>query len=179
MSAWQQTSTREVYANNWIRVVEDEVVRPDGTPGLYGVVELRHPAVFVVPVLPDERIVMVHVDRYTTGTSWEVPAGGTDDGDEPGVAAGRELLEETGYAAESLVPLGSQWSLNGVARLQLHHFLARGLTRAASEIDEAEGISQVSAFTWVEVRQMLRDGRINDNETAGALMLAAIELGWA
>lgn len=178
MSAWQQRSTREVYANNWIRVVEDEVVRPDGSDGLYGVVELRHPAVFVVPVLDDERILLVHVDRYTTGTSWEVPAGGTD-GEEPRVAAGRELVEETGYAAAELVELGAQWSLNGVARLQLHHYLARGLTRTDAAIDAGEGISQVAAFSWREVKAMLRDGRINDNETAGALLLAAIELGWA
>jgi 8-oxo-dGTP pyrophosphatase MutT (NUDIX family) len=177
MSAWQQKSSREVYANPWIRVVEDQVVRPDGSDGMYGVLELRHPAVFVVPVLDDERIVMVHVDRYTTGTSWEVPAGGTD-GDAPEVAAARELGEETGYAAASYVELGTQWSLNGVARLRLHHFLARGLSGTGTAIDEAEGISEVAAFTWAEVKAMLRDGRINDNETAGALMLAAIELGW-
>ena len=45
---WNVTGSREVYANPWIRVVEDRVERPDGSPGIYGVVEMRRPSVFVV-----------------------------------------------------------------------------------------------------------------------------------
>jgi 8-oxo-dGTP pyrophosphatase MutT (NUDIX family) len=178
MSAWQQKSSREVYANNWIRVVEDEVVRPDGTDGLYGVVELRHPAVFVVPVLDDGRILMVHVDRYTTGTSWEVPAGGSD-GQDLQQAAERELREETGRTAGRWDHLGGQWSLNGVARSRCELFLARDLTRATDRVDEGEGIVDVGEFTWAEVRELLRTGQLEDGESAGALLRAAVELGWA
>jgi hypothetical protein len=58
-------------------------------------------------------------------------------------------------------------------------FLARDLTRTSATFDEGEGIGAVEEFRWSDVRAMLRDGRINDNESAGALLLAAIELGWA
>ena len=38
---WSTLTSRAVYENPWIRVREDSVVRPDGTPGVYGVVEVR------------------------------------------------------------------------------------------------------------------------------------------
>ena len=89
------------YENPWIRVREDAVLRPDGEPGVYGVVEVRSPAVFVVPVTEAGEIVLVSVDRYSLGgLSWEVPAGGTD-GEETLAAAVRELREETGLAAHT------------------------------------------------------------------------------
>jgi 8-oxo-dGTP pyrophosphatase MutT (NUDIX family) len=175
--SWQQRSSREVYANHYIRVLEDEVIRPDGSAGMYGLLEVRHPAAFVVPVTADDRVVLVHCERYTTGASWEVPAGGSD-GEELRVAAERELAEETGYLAARWDHLGGQWGLNGVARSRIEVFLARDLTRASATHDEGEGIDAVEEFTWAEVRAMLRDGSINDNESAGALLLAAIELGW-
>jgi 8-oxo-dGTP pyrophosphatase MutT (NUDIX family) len=178
VTGWQMRTSREVYANHYIRVLEDEVTRPDGTPGLYGLLEVRHPAVFVVPVTADDRVVLVLCDRYTTGTSWEVPAGGSD-GEELQVAGERELAEETGYVAARWDHLGGQWGLNGVARSRIEVFLARDLTRTSTTYDQAEGIGAVEAFAWDEVRTMLRDGRITDNESAGALLLAAIELGWA
>ena len=69
---WPVTESRTVYANAWIEVVEDAVVRPDGSDGIYGVVHLRHPAVFVVAVTDDDEVVLVTVDRHTTGPSVEV-----------------------------------------------------------------------------------------------------------
>ena len=72
---------------------------------MFGLLEVRHPAVFVVPVTADDRVVLVHCDRYTTGTSWEVPAGGSD-GEELRVTGERELAEETGYVAARWDHLG-------------------------------------------------------------------------
>ena len=114
MTGWQTRSTREVYTNQWIRVREDQVVRPDGSDGVYGLLELHHPAAFVVPVTDDGEVVLVRIQRYTVGDSLEVPSG-TTDGDEPEVAARRELREETGYVARQWQPLGLLRGLNGVA----------------------------------------------------------------
>ena len=90
MTLWRTHSSTTVYENPWIRVREDAVDRPDGSAGIYGVVEVRNPAVFVVPVTADDEVVLVEVDRYTTGVSLEVPAGGSD-GEDLLVAAQREL----------------------------------------------------------------------------------------
>ena len=45
---WTTTGSREVYSNPWIAVREDAVLRPDGGEGIYGVVTMQHPSVFVV-----------------------------------------------------------------------------------------------------------------------------------
>lgn len=178
MSVWHARSTRTVYENAWIRVREDDVTRPDGGAGIYGVVEVRHPAVFVVPVTADDEVVLVEVERYTTGAvSLEVPAGGSD-GEDPLLAAQRELREETGLAAEEWTHLGPVFSLNGVAHAPGHVLLARGLRPAdEAHAQDEEGIVGVRRVPWPELMGLVRAGSVTDNETLGALLHAAVALG--
>ena len=174
---WSTLASRDVYENAWIRVREDEVLRPDGTPGVYGVVEVRHPAVFVVAVTADDEVLLVTLDRYTTGrSSVEVPAGGSD-GEDLLVAARRELREETGYEAEHWRALGDVQSLNGVAAAYGRVFLATGLTHVGGAELEVEGIAAVRAVPVADLLGLVGRGEITDNETLGALLLAFVALG--
>ena len=174
---WQTLGSRVAYENAWIRVREDAVLRPDGEPGVYGVVEVRSPAVFVVPVTDAEEIVLVAVDRYSLGgLSWEVPAGGTD-GEETLAAAGRELREETGLAARVLTDLGPVHSLNGVADAPGRVVLATGLHAVGGAEQESEGITGVRTVPIPELVALISAGEITDNESLGALLLALVRLG--
>ncbi|QIM20459.1 NUDIX hydrolase [Phycicoccus sp. HDW14] len=173
---WPVSASRTVYANAWIEVVEDDVVRPDGTPGVYGVVRLRQPAVFVVALTDDDEVVLVTVERHTTGPSVEVPAGGSD-GPDTLDGARRELAEETGLQAAHWREIGRMDALNGVCVAPEVVYLATGLSPAAGAEQEVEGISDVRAVPWPEVLAMVSDGRIHDGETVAALMFAALALG--
>jgi len=179
--SWPTRASRTVYENRWIRVIEDEVVRPDGEQGIYGVVEVAHPAAFVVALTDDDQVLLVTIDRHTVGSSVEVPAGGTD-GEDPLVAAQRELAEETGYEAADWRAIGRMTALNGIARAVGHVYLATGLSRVGDAGDShatrlEEGISAVQAVPWAEVMRMVRVGEIDDGETVAALCYAALALG--
>jgi 8-oxo-dGTP pyrophosphatase MutT (NUDIX family) len=162
--------------------------------------ETRHPAVFIVAVndggppagaraaadtasAPNEPWILLEtLDRFTVGETIEVPAGGTD-GEDPLIAAKRELLEETGYVGAEWTELGGVWALNGAVRSHETVFLTRGITPVdddgtVAESTAEEGLGDVVWFPMSHVIQMVRDGRLTDGETVMALMFAAIHLGW-
>jgi 8-oxo-dGTP pyrophosphatase MutT (NUDIX family) len=176
--AWVTHGSTTVYSNAWIEVREDRVTGPAGE-GIYGVVSMRHPAVFIVAMDDDDRVCLVALERYTTGMSIEVPAGGSD-GEEPLVAARRELLEETGFEATEWTMLGAMNALNGIADAPEFVFLARKVrpaVDASRRSRDEEGIDGVSWVPFGEVLSMIADGRITDGETVAALAYAGIRLG--
>ena len=78
---WRRRTRETVYANPWLEVYHDEVDRPDGSPGIYGVVHFRNAAVGVVAVADDGRLLLVGQHRYSLDEySWEIPEGGVADG---------------------------------------------------------------------------------------------------
>ena len=181
MFSWPTNQSKEIYTNDWIRVREDQVTCPDGTDGVYGVVSLHQPAVFVVAMTSDEEIALVELDRHTIGRSLEVPAGGTD-GDLPMDAAKRELLEEAGLVADDWRQLGRFSSLNGICEAPGFVFLALDVRRSDTDAEQVgqtqarEGISQVTFVPLLEVFELIRTGGITDAETVASIMHAAVYL---
>ena len=90
-------ATREVYRNPWMVVREDDVRRPDGSPGIYGVID--KPTYALVAARDGDRFRLVEQFRYPIGLRrWEFPQGtapGSLDGNEPAAAdlAAAELRE--------------------------------------------------------------------------------------
>ena len=139
---WRVLASRQVYENAWIRVREDDVVRPDGKPGIYGVVEFQGLAVAIVALTDDEQVYLVGQYRYPTDTySWEVVEGTSEAGEEPLTAAKRELSEETGLTAAEWTPLGRCQFSNSSTDQIGYLYLARGLTPGEAHPDETEDLA--------------------------------------
>lgn len=164
----QRLSRREVYRNHWMRVYEDQILRSNGKPGIYGVVE-KDPSAIILPVEGD-RIWLVEQFRYTTGRrELELPQGGWEkDVADPDLLARGELKEETGLVAEQMTLLGSLWIAYGFTRQAQSVFLATGLSESEREPDAEEHDLAVRSFTIAEFEEMLLAGEIRDNCTLSA-----------
>ena len=113
---WTTLSSRPIYENPWISLREDQVVRPDGKPGIYGVVHFKNRAVGVLPVDEQGRVWLVGQHRYPLDAySWEIPEGGCPESETPEDTALRELREETGLVAEELELVATAHLSNSVS----------------------------------------------------------------
>jgi 8-oxo-dGTP pyrophosphatase MutT (NUDIX family) len=133
-SPWTIVASREVYSNAWITVVEHDVIRPDGQPGIYGIVGSSL-AVGVVPVTDEGNIVLVGQWRVPFDAwSWEIPEGAADPDEDGLTAIKRELQEETGYVAREWDRLGLTIQLsNSHTSEEADVYVARGLTQVGGQ----------------------------------------------
>jgi 8-oxo-dGTP pyrophosphatase MutT (NUDIX family) len=173
-NSWTTISSRIAYENPWIRVREDEVIRPDGNPGIYGVVEIR-PSVGVVAIDDHDRIALVGQWRYSVGRySWEVPRGGSHPGEKDICeTARRELAEEAGVTASHWQTLGPVDVCNGVADDVQTLFLATGLSATEMRLDPEEDIT-VEWRPFDEAVEMAMDGRITEVCSLAAIFKVAL-----
>lgn len=169
---WIRLSSRPIYDNPWIKVREDQVLHPDGKPGIYGVVHFKHRAVAVVPVDAQGRVILVGQWRYPLDThSWEIPEGGCPEGEDPLAAARRELKEETGCEAARWDYLGPVALSNSATDETGHIYLARDLTEGEPEPEGTEQLT-VKTVAWEEAWRMAMEGEITDILTVAALARA-------
>jgi len=140
-SPWRTTGAREVYRNPWLRVTEYQVIRPDGQPGIYGVVDPGD-NVTIVALEDDERVWLISEFLYPLqATEWFLPTGAVERGEDLLAAAQRELAEETGLRAEEWTELGVYPLSPGISAQTGHIFLARGLRRGEAAPDGTEQIT--------------------------------------
>jgi 8-oxo-dGTP pyrophosphatase MutT (NUDIX family) len=171
---WTRRTRRVAYENPWITIWHDEVIRPDGEPGVYGVVHFANLAVGVLALDPAGRVALVGQHRYALDRySWEIPEGGVPAGESALDGAKRELQEETGVQAEHWIELCRSDLSNSVSDEEAILYLATGLTHGDSTPEGTESLD----VRWVpfdEVLAMTLDGRITDAMTILAVHRAAI-----
>jgi len=154
-------------------VLRDDVIRfPDGAEALYTVVANPDSA-FVVPWFENGDTLMVRQWRHAWETSsWEVPAGTFDEGEDALTCARRELAEETGLVAARYRSLGV---VHGAAFLtgRAHLFLAEGLTESARSPETYEQDMEVMRLPFTEALDAALAGEIVHSGSVTALCRAA------
>ncbi|MCH7959217.1 MAG: NUDIX hydrolase [Candidatus Hydrogenedentes bacterium] len=170
---WKRIEIRTVYTNPWLSLREDRVIRPDGEPGIYTVVETRV-ATGVVALTPDEEIYLIGQYRYPTDEySWEIVEGGSDPGEDPLETAKRELREEAGLVAKQWAPLGGKIRLSNCISSEVGRlYLARDLCEVAPEPDGTE-VLQIKKIPFAEALEMVDAGEIKDAMSILGILRAA------
>jgi 8-oxo-dGTP pyrophosphatase MutT (NUDIX family) len=171
---WRRHARRVAYANPWLTVWHDEVTRPDGLPGIYGVVHLANLAVGVV-VRDGDRVLLVGQYRYTLDRySWEIPEGGVPPAEDALAGAQREVAEETGYRAAHWRELLRVHTSNSVTDETAVLFEATGLTPGPASPEGTEALS----LRWVtldEALGLIAQGELTDAMSVLALQALALE----
>ena len=159
---WTRHARRVAYENPWIVVWHDDVTRPDGGPGIYGVVHFRNAASGVVVLDDSDRLLLVGQHRYTLDAySWEIPEGGVAPNEDPLEGIQRELREETGVSAREWRQIATYALSNSITDELGLLWLATGLSEGEAAPDPTEDL----AVRWVpfdEALAMTVDGRITD-----------------
>jgi ADP-ribose pyrophosphatase len=126
-------------------------------------------AVFA-PIPGPGRILLVRQYRHAAGDFlWEIPAGRLEPGEDPLVAARRELAEECGLEARLWRQAPAFYPAPGYTNEVMHLFFAYGLTPARGDArpDHDEEI-ETRVFTRQELDTMIRRGKIRDGKTLAA-----------
>jgi 8-oxo-dGTP pyrophosphatase MutT (NUDIX family) len=169
-------SSRVAYENRWTRLREDQIIRPDGTAGVYGVVE-RSDFVIIVP-WQDGRVTLVEQYRYPVAERmWEFPMGMWEhapDSDPAALAAG-ELREETGLIAGTMTCVGELFQGPGYCTQRGRIFLATELRQGEPEREASEQDMICRSFALQELETMLRDGTLREAMTIAAFGLLRVK----
>jgi 8-oxo-dGDP phosphatase len=159
----RQLSSRRVYESPYLRLREDAIEQPDGTRGIYGVVE-KPDFALVVP-WDGERLHLVGQYRYPVSSfEWEFPQGGVEgfSPERPAEIAARELEEEAGLRAGRLQHLGRLWHAYGFSQQGFDAFLASDLTAGEMHREPSEQTMESRTVEVDELEAMILSGELRD-----------------
>jgi ADP-ribose pyrophosphatase len=173
-TGYVRNGRRTTYENRWLRFEAHDMVHPNGQAGEHGVVIT--PRASGAVVLDGDNVVFTRQARYAVDrVLLEIVKGGAEPGETPLGAARRELREELGIEAARWDELGIIYEIPSIMQEPVSLFLARDLSRVASDPENVETIVAVR----MPLRAALRaagSGEIADAVTAAALLRVAQRL---
>jgi ADP-ribose pyrophosphatase len=174
--SWPVASSTDIHRDDWVvSVRKDTISRPGHPEDQFGRIVVQDPgAVVILAIDEEDRVVVVRQYRHPAQMRLvELPAGKLDQpGEDPLVAARRELLEEAGLEAEAWTHLMTTWASPGITSETHALFLATGLREVEHDFvahhEEAEMI--LERVPRAELIEAMLDGRVADAPLVTALL---------
>ncbi|MBA4853637.1 NUDIX hydrolase [Emticicia sp. BO119] len=171
---WKVLDSEVKYENNWIKVYHQNVLNPNGGKGIYGSVHFKNIAIGIVPIDKDGNTWLVGQYRFPLEEySWEIPEGGSPEGEDTLQSAKRELLEETGLIAQKWTILSKLHTSNSVCKEVAYIYLAEDLTQTQSQPEETEQL-QIRKIPIKEAYQMVLSDKITDSISVAGILKTMI-----
>jgi ADP-ribose pyrophosphatase len=150
--------------------VRQDVYQWEGEPPHACDLVLHPGAVAILPIAADGRLLLIRQWRRAVGEILiEIPAGILEKGEEAAACANRELQEETGFRAKTLVPIGSLYTAPGFCNEKIHLYLASDLEESPLPPDAHEAID-LHTVSLEEALDLIETNRIIDAKTIAAVL---------
>src|SRR5437870_938085 len=162
-------SSRVAYKGGHIQVREDRVIEPAGHECSREIVVHRGAVCIVARPTPEE-VILIRQYRHATGRELlEIPAGTLHDGEDPRECAIRELEEEAGYRAATMIERARFWTTPGFTTEFMYLYEASDLTKTQINPDDEEVID-VDIVSRSEALRLIDDGRVQDAKSILGLL---------
>jgi ADP-ribose pyrophosphatase len=169
---WTIQETSQKYQDSFISVREDQVLRPDGQPGMYATVNMK-PGVAILAIDSDNIVYLARQFRYALGQeSIEVVCGAIEEDEPPLETAKREVQEEVGIKAEEWISLGVFHIDTSIVHCPVYLFMARQLTFTQTNQEGTETIERLKVSFDTAV-QMVMDSKITHGPSCVLILKAS------
>ncbi len=167
---WTIKKTEKKFDNEFFKVFEDKVIRPNGEDGSYATIQFVA-GVSVLPIDDEDFVYLTKQFRYVAGRkTLEVVAGGIED-ETPLAAAKREIKEELGITAKEFAEIGTIQLDNSIIKAQSTLFTARKLSFGKTDLDDSEEMETVK-ISFREAVEKVLNGEITHAPSCVLLMQA-------
>ncbi|RZL30543.1 MAG: NUDIX hydrolase [Pedobacter sp.] len=174
---WQKIASKYLVREKWATLRVDTCKLPNGTvKDDYYVLEYPN-WVNAVALTKDNQLILVRQYRFAAEIiSLEVPGGVIDDGEDPETAIVRELIEETGYTFDSCEQIATLYPNPATSTNKTFTYLLKGGVKTHEQhLDEHE-ILNVELYSIEEVKQLLKDNKIEQSLHASALFYGLLHI---
>ena len=169
--AYKILGIEPIYSGQIFSIERVEIRLPDKRARKYDRIQIQN-AVTILPFDEDGNILFVRQFRVGSNSSLlELPAGKIEAEETAQATAEREIREETGMAARSILSLGKFFVSPGYSTEYMYSFLATGLYSDPLTPDADEFLN-LEIIPLNEVLKMVQKGEIEDSKTLATLMLA-------
>lgn len=153
-----------IHEGRYIRLRRD-VIEADGHPQKTWELVVHPGAVAIIPIDKEGRIILVEQwRRAIEKITLEIPAGTLDPGESSLTCAQRELQEETGFKANTLIPFGGCFSAPGISSEYVYLYIGKDLVPSQLVADDTDLID-VRTLSLEQASKLIEDGTITDAKT--------------